>query len=119
MPKILKILELEKTYTSGSKKITVLHDISFEIEKGDTFSIVGPSGSGKTTLSRCILQLMPHSGKTIFHDNVLEECLPKYLKNIRKKIQIISVILIDQIYLSYDDKMLLSHCEINRSYLAG
>ena len=50
MSKILKIHELEKTYTSGSKKITVLHDISFEIEKGDTFSIVGPSGSGKTTL---------------------------------------------------------------------
>ena len=50
MSKILKIHELEKTYTSGSKKITVLHEISFEIEKGDTFSIVGPSGSGKTTL---------------------------------------------------------------------
>jgi len=50
MSKILKIHELEKTYTSGSKKLTVLHDISFEIEKGDTFSIVGPSGSGKTTL---------------------------------------------------------------------
>ena len=50
MPKILKIHELEKTYTSGSKKITVLNEISFEIEKGDTFSIVGPSGSGKTTL---------------------------------------------------------------------
>jgi len=50
MSKILKIHELEKTYASGSKKITVLHDISFEIEKGDTFSIVGPSGSGKTTL---------------------------------------------------------------------
>ncbi|MCL4140685.1 UNVERIFIED_CONTAM: hypothetical protein GTU68_020994 [Idotea baltica] len=50
MPKILKINELEKTYTSGSKKITVLQDISFEVEKGDSFSIVGPSGSGKTTL---------------------------------------------------------------------
>ncbi len=50
MPKILKINELEKTYTSGSKKITVLQEISFEVEKGDTFSIVGPSGSGKTTL---------------------------------------------------------------------
>ena len=50
MSKILKIHELEKTYTSGTKKITVLQDISFEIEKGDTFSIVGPSGSGKTTL---------------------------------------------------------------------
>ena len=50
MSKILKIHELKKTYTSGSKEITVLQDISFEIEKGDTFSIVGPSGSGKTTL---------------------------------------------------------------------
>ncbi len=50
MPNILKITELAKTYSSGSKKITVLQDITFEIKKGDTFSIVGPSGSGKTTL---------------------------------------------------------------------
>ncbi|HEY9221229.1 MAG TPA: ABC transporter ATP-binding protein [Lutibacter sp.] len=50
MTKILNIQNLEKTYSSGSKKLTVLHDISFEIEEGSTFSIVGPSGSGKTTL---------------------------------------------------------------------
>ncbi|WP_108804241.1 ABC transporter ATP-binding protein [Aquimarina sp. Aq107] len=50
MPKILKIHELEKTYSSGSKKLKVLDNISFEVEKGATFSIVGPSGSGKTTL---------------------------------------------------------------------
>jgi putative ABC transport system ATP-binding protein len=50
MTKILKIHELEKTYTSGSKELTVLKDISFEVEKGSIFSIVGPSGSGKTTL---------------------------------------------------------------------
>jgi len=50
MPKILKINELEKTYTSGSKKINVLHEISFEVEQGETFAIIGPSGSGKTTL---------------------------------------------------------------------
>ncbi|WP_115461788.1 ABC transporter ATP-binding protein [Winogradskyella aurantiaca] len=50
MPKILKITGLEKTYTSGSKELTVLHNVSFEVEKGQTFSIIGPSGSGKTTL---------------------------------------------------------------------
>lgn len=50
MTKILKIDELEKTYTSGSKNLTVLDAISFEVEKGSIFSIVGPSGSGKTTL---------------------------------------------------------------------
>lgn len=50
MPKILKINGLEKTYTSGQKQLTVLKHISFDVEEGQTFSIVGPSGSGKTTL---------------------------------------------------------------------
>lgn len=50
MPKILKINGLEKTYTSGQKKLTVLKHISFDVEQGQSFSIVGPSGSGKTTL---------------------------------------------------------------------
>jgi len=63
MPKILKIHNLEKTYTSGSKKLTVLNDISFDIEKGETFSIVGPSGSGKTTLlGLCAGLDRPNSG---------------------------------------------------------
>lgn len=50
MTKILKINGLEKTYKSGSDELTVLQDVSFEVEKGQTFAIVGPSGSGKTTL---------------------------------------------------------------------
>jgi len=50
MTKILNVRNLGKTYTSGSKQLTVLDDISFDVEAGATFSIVGPSGSGKTTL---------------------------------------------------------------------
>lgn len=50
MSKILKIEGLEKTYTSGSKELTVLNNVSFEVESGQIFSIIGPSGSGKTTL---------------------------------------------------------------------
>ena len=50
MTKILSVRNLRKTYTSGSKALTVLDDITFDIESGDTFAIVGPSGSGKTTL---------------------------------------------------------------------
>lgn len=64
MPKILKITGLEKTYTSGNKQLTVLHDISFEVEKGQTFSIVGPSGSGKTTLlGLCAGLDQPNAGR--------------------------------------------------------
>ena len=47
---ILQIQNLSKTYQSGSRQLTVLHDVSFSLETGATCSIVGPSGSGKTTL---------------------------------------------------------------------
>lgn len=47
---MLEIKSLTKTYTSGSRSLTVLDHVSFKIEPGETFSIVGPSGSGKTTL---------------------------------------------------------------------
>ncbi|MDR5590530.1 ABC transporter ATP-binding protein [Christiangramia sp. SM2212] len=50
MAKILNIQNLKKSYSSGSKQLTVLENISFDIEENETFAIVGPSGSGKTTL---------------------------------------------------------------------
>ena len=50
MTKILNVGNLGKTYTSGSKKLTVLDNVSFSVDRGATFAIVGPSGSGKTTL---------------------------------------------------------------------
>ena len=63
MAKILKIEGLEKTYSSGTKELTVLDNISFEVSSGQTFSIVGPSGSGKTTLlGLCAGLDQPNSG---------------------------------------------------------
>lgn len=50
MAKILNVRNLEKSYSSGSKKLKVLQNINFEVEEQKTFAIVGPSGSGKTTL---------------------------------------------------------------------
>lgn len=50
MAKILKVEHLEKSYSSGSKNLKVLQDVSFEVEERESFAIVGPSGSGKTTL---------------------------------------------------------------------
>ena len=47
---ILSIKNLCKTYQSGSRKLTVLDQVNFDINSGETIAIVGPSGSGKTTL---------------------------------------------------------------------
>lgn len=47
---ILRVENLTKTYQSGGRSLTVLDTVNFELNAGDTFSIVGPSGSGKTTL---------------------------------------------------------------------
>jgi putative ABC transport system ATP-binding protein len=47
---MLKCQSLGRTYLSGGRELTVLKDISFQIESGGFLAIVGPSGSGKTTL---------------------------------------------------------------------
>lgn len=50
MDAILNVHNVSKTYQSGAKKLTVLHNINFTVEAGSIVAIVGPSGSGKTTL---------------------------------------------------------------------
>ncbi|WP_405604662.1 ABC transporter ATP-binding protein [Polaribacter sp. Asnod1-A03] len=84
--KILKINELEKTYISGSKKLTVLSNISFDVEKGSIFSIVGPSGSGKTTLlGLCAGLDSPTSGNIELCGSNLENLNEDELAQLRNK----------------------------------
>jgi putative ABC transport system ATP-binding protein len=47
---MLTATDLEKTYASADRTLTVLRDINLRVEAGDFVAILGPSGSGKTTL---------------------------------------------------------------------
>ena len=70
---LLEVRHLVKDFTRKQGlvgKVTTVRavdDVSFTIERGETFGLVGESGSGKTTTGRCILRLIePSSGEVIF-----------------------------------------------------
>src|SRR5712671_3984499 len=47
---ILQVNGLGKTYSMAGSELTVLRDVNFSMQSGDTCAVLGPSGSGKTTL---------------------------------------------------------------------
>jgi putative ABC transport system ATP-binding protein len=63
---ILRCEALAKTYVSGGREITVLRDITFEVEPGGFLAVTGPSGSGKSTLLGLLAGLdQPARGRVV------------------------------------------------------
>ncbi|MEM7331895.1 MAG: ABC transporter ATP-binding protein [Chloroflexota bacterium] len=63
---IISLRNIVKTFPVGDDEITVLHDISLDIEKGEFVSIVGPSGNGKSTLLNMVTGIdRPTDGEVI------------------------------------------------------
>lgn len=99
---ILEIKNLRKYFPirKGLMRRVVGHvkavdDVTFNIRKGETLSLVGESGCGKTTTSRCILRaLTPTSGQIRFlteNQTVVDVAtLPKSgLRPLRRQMQMI------------------------------
>ena len=64
----LKVAQLAKTFHSGTRRVEVLREISFEISAGESLAILGPSGSGKSTLLHLLGALELPSAGTILLD---------------------------------------------------
>jgi len=57
--------------------VQAVNDLTFEVNKGEIFSIIGPNGAGKSTVFNCINGLYrPEQGKIVFNDKNLCKLRP-------------------------------------------
>lgn len=67
---LLSIQDIDITFGNGDKAVKAVQDASFDIYKGETFSLVGESGSGKTTIGRAVIRVNPLSKGKILYKGV-------------------------------------------------
>ncbi|MFZ8859494.1 MAG: ABC transporter ATP-binding protein [Thermocrinis sp.] len=65
----------------------ILKNVSFQVNKGEIFTILGGSGSGKTTITKCIVGLFkPTSGSIRVFGKEITKINPLELNSLRKEI---------------------------------
>jgi len=70
--------------------VQAVDDVSFTIQRGETFGLVGESGCGKTTTGRAILRLVePDSGEVRFEGTDLLKLNAEELRQRRRDMQIV------------------------------
>ncbi len=79
---VLEVKNLKQYFESGRGKnrtvVKAVDDISFTINKGETFGLVGESGCGKTTAARGIIRLYdPTGGEVYFNGKKISGKLTK------------------------------------------
>jgi len=69
---LVSLKNVDITFNKGEKAVKAVKNATFDIYKGETFSLVGESGSGKTTIGRAIIRInqcsggeIPYKGKKI------------------------------------------------------
>ncbi|WP_030143075.1 dipeptide ABC transporter ATP-binding protein [Mycetocola saprophilus] len=89
---ILEARNLVKSYpASRGRRTTVLHDVSFTLERGKTLGIVGESGSGKSTAAAIALGLTPaDSGEVLLDGEAWSSLRERERRARRHRIQTIS-----------------------------
>jgi peptide/nickel transport system ATP-binding protein len=70
--------------------VKAVNDVSFEIQAGETLSVVGESGCGKSTLARTVLGLYPpNSGEIYYRGERIDNLSAREILPYRRKMQMI------------------------------
>ncbi len=83
---ILKVENLVKEYTRGSRRFNAVDNVNLEIEKGDFINIIGKSGSGKSTLINMLSGMItPTSGSIKLNGNSIIDKSDDEISRIRNE----------------------------------
>ncbi len=88
---VLSIQNLDVVFKQRKQSFKAVDNVSFDIYKGETFSLVGESGSGKTTIGRAIVRINPCSAGAIYYKGkkISGRLSAKDDKEVVRKIQMI------------------------------
>ncbi len=67
---LLSLRNVDITFGKGDNAVRAVKNASFDIFKGETFSLVGESGSGKTTIGRAVIRVIPCANGEILYKGV-------------------------------------------------
>lgn len=67
---LLSLKNVDITFGKGENAVRAVKNASFDIYKGETFSLVGESGSGKTTIGRAVIRVNPCAAGEILYKGV-------------------------------------------------
>ena len=67
---LLSLKNVDITFGKGDRAVRAVKNATFDIYKGETFSLVGESGSGKTTIGRAVIRVNPCAAGEIDYKGV-------------------------------------------------